>query len=95
MIRMDKRTLKRKLWLGLGWSASIAVGAGALAAVVNIALSYWGGYLEEGGALVLGGTLLVMLSAALFTFPIALIFFWLRDLLAYRRKKQMHLKDRE
>lgn len=91
---MDRRTLKRKLWLGLGWSASIAVGAGALAAVINIAISYWSGYWEEGGALILGGTLLVMLSAALFTFPIALIYFWLRDILAYRRKKQMNL-DKE
>lgn len=85
---MDKRSLQRKLLLGLGWSASIAVGAGAIAALVHLLLSYQQGYLQEGGPLVLGGTVIVVLSTALFAFPAALLFFWIRDLLKYYRKKK-------
>lgn len=84
---MDKSTLKRKLLEGLGWAASIAVTAGALAAVVNLILSYQQGYLQEGGTLVLGGTLIVVLSTALFAFPAALLFFWIKALLRYYRNK--------
>jgi len=84
---MDKRALKRKLLSGLGWSASIAVGAGAFAAVANIVFSYSQGYLSEGGSLAFGGTLIVVLSTSLFVFPLALLFFWIKAFLTFNRKK--------
>lgn len=85
---MDKKRLQRKLLMALIWSAGIAIVAGAIALLANIWLSASEGYLKSGGALALGGSIMVMLSAALYVFPVALLFFWIRDLYRYYQKKR-------
>ena len=92
---MDKRELKRKLVIGLGWSAGMAVVAGALAAVANLVVSHKQGYLQDGGPLAFGGTLMVVLSTALFVFPVALFFFWLRTILFYRKKNRLNTENED
>ena len=92
---MDKRILQKKLISGLAWAAGISVGMGALAAFLNLFISYAKGFLENGSSLFFGGTLMVILSTSLFVFPLALLFFWVRDYLDYRRNKSAHVSQDE